>query len=66
MDRLIKNLGAALVIVGLTWMILVFATLRDALPGWTAGLGASTMLLGFVLLYRFGFREASRKWAAGA
>jgi hypothetical protein len=64
-DRLIRNLGAVLVIAGLTWMILVFATLRDVLPGWTAGLGASTMLLGFVLLYRFGFREAERKWSAG-
>jgi hypothetical protein len=65
MDRVLKSLGAVLIMGGLTWMILVFATLRGSIPGWTAGLGAAALVLGFVLLYRFGIRDAERKWAEG-
>jgi hypothetical protein len=65
MDSVLKVLGAVLIMGGLTWMILVFATLRDSLPGWTAGIGASSLVLGFALLYRFGIRDAERKWDEG-
>jgi hypothetical protein len=64
-DRALKLLGAVLVGGGATWTIAVLATFRGSVPGWTAGLGAAALVLGFVLLYRFGIRDAERTWAEG-
>jgi hypothetical protein len=64
-DRVLKILGATLIAGGLTWLFLVLATFAGSLPRSTAWFGGSAVVLGFALLYRYGFRDEARKAREG-
>ena len=65
MNRLLKVIGAALVLGGTVWAFMAFGDLAPGAPAWSAWLGPLAIALGFPLLFLFGARHGQEVWDAG-
>ncbi len=65
MDRLLKLLGATLIVAGITWLCASLVALAGSVPRWSAWLGGGALVLGFLLLFHFGVRDEGRKLSQG-